>query len=453
MQREFGPLERTCVLAYEVAPLNGVFCTHIQGPLTPEILREALDRVQRKHPVYALKGTIRDKTYGHGHFSATERPIPLRVIEKQADDDWHAVMEEELNTRVAWEPGPLIRVVFLRSALPDVPHEVIFIRHHVINDMRAGITLIRDTLSFCSDLMRGTAEPNVVTGAVLPTVDKLFPARCRGWRRLLGQVAFTAKMSYANYVIRPRRLPVDRFVMPEDRRTILIHREIAEEVSIALQRRCREEGTTVQGAMCAAKLLAVYDEMGASGPVVMRCASFVDLRKMLEPALPEDAVGLYNSGLYPEHRVAKDTRFWDLAREVKQKLQKSLERDEIFWSIFLAPYATRYLVRNKDFNSAAVGVTNVGRISIATEYGPLRLLGMHSSLSASGVSVGCISVLSTLNHRMYWNLMASEPTMSRARAEALADSAYANLLENLGPVGGPKKSVRVQSEALAMAST
>jgi hypothetical protein len=92
--------------------------------------------------------------------------------------------------------------------------------------------------------------------------------------------------------------------------------------------RCREQGTTVHGALGAAQLCALHRLWGGPDPRTLLLSHPVDLRARLDRAVPPDSLGLYISVLASPHRVGRDSDFWSLAREITADLRAQLARGE-----------------------------------------------------------------------------------------------------------------------------
>lgn len=76
-------------------PVNCVFTAKINGEISEENFRIALDKIQQKHPL--LRASIDHKSAKYPFFveEADISPIPLRILERKTDEDWLLESENE----------------------------------------------------------------------------------------------------------------------------------------------------------------------------------------------------------------------------------------------------------------------------------------------------------------------------------------------------------------------
>src|SRR5262245_14094032 len=113
MKRRMTAIEEALTQTNDFAPLNAVIVLPIEGDLPPEFLRQTLDWLQRRHPHLGFHiVTARDSHY----FESDGTPeIPLKIVERDDNDQWQTIVEYELNTRINYHPGPLIRCTYLHK--------------------------------------------------------------------------------------------------------------------------------------------------------------------------------------------------------------------------------------------------------------------------------------------------------------------------------------------------
>src|ERR1700759_206759 len=97
-------------------PFTSVFTIQLFGRLVEGRLRQALARLQAKHPL--LRCVIEDGVDFEGpRFVLQDRPapIPLRVVERQNDDHWETEVRREWVAPFDASRDPLVRLVWLRG--------------------------------------------------------------------------------------------------------------------------------------------------------------------------------------------------------------------------------------------------------------------------------------------------------------------------------------------------
>jgi hypothetical protein len=226
------------------------------------------------------------------------------------------------------------------------------------------------------------------------------------------------------------------------RKVRIIPQVIAPEITAQLAVRAKEERTTIHGALSAAMLLAVAEEWPCAVPMI--CASPVNLRSHLEPPI-RDQIGLFVAFALSKHFIQLPTDhtpdyFWQLAREVRNQLTEFIAQDRAFTLLppqnqlasrlirYLSPQAFSRFCQKLMF--PATGVTNIGRVDIASQYGSLCIESISFAASL-GVLGHFASTASTLNDILRWNFLAMQPDIEYNHARKLAERSYALLEQAL----------------------
>ncbi len=124
-------------------PLNSAFVARVRGLIPPEQLRHALNKVQAKHPL--LKAGVMSDKKGRPHFMSNTQitEIPLRITQRQRDEDWQHESAAEWRTPFDMQRGPLCRMVWIRGVEVS---ELILVCHHCICDGASVANLLREVL-------------------------------------------------------------------------------------------------------------------------------------------------------------------------------------------------------------------------------------------------------------------------------------------------------------------
>jgi hypothetical protein len=404
MQRPLGTTEHNYWLLNQVAPLNVVVSARVQGQVGAARLREALDQVQRLHPLLGVRlvgGTAPMLT------SRDVPPLPLRL----ATGAGLAELERELDTPFP-QQGPLARVV-LQEAAGEA--EILCCYSHLIGDGLAGVYLLRDILRQLAH--PGTPEPwpeRPPFDAMLPPAefDVGLPQPPD-----LGLLAGVAR----------------GLLRGEDasaQRTRLQQRTIGPQITRRLAERCRAQQTTVHGALCAALLLAAADETPGTAAQTLACGSAVNVRQRLTVPLGEE-FGLYAAALLIRHRIDPTSTFWQVARDATAQLRADLQSDRRLFAFMRdggrlldlvtnPVHARRLLWISSGCASLVLGVSNLGRLDLPRHFGDLELLGLHFA-STPQLPVQVAVAATTVHDLLTCILIYSEPHTSAALAERLGE--------------------------------
>ena len=300
MHRNLGPFEHLLWLVDQWTPRHFLLVSRIEGSsISAENLSAALLHSQRRHPL--LRTAIHVNRDGTPEFIPSSAPVPLRVIPRTNDTQWLHEVETEL--ALPFEPGdrPLVRAVLVQG---EAVSELILAVHHSIGDGVSAMYLTRDLLQSMEghdlepfppmpaleDLLR--SGPTATANQTQPPTTQPQPPNSNRIARL----------------DRPRKASLKILqIDPADLDRILS--------------RCRQEGTTLQGALMSALLLSLPPQQ------TLQCLAPTNLRKLL-PNVTDD-FGLYISSgtatlLGMDARNATPD-LWSLARSARQQVKQAFD--------------------------------------------------------------------------------------------------------------------------------
>ncbi len=436
--RPLGDTERAFWLLDRGTSFNGLHVAHVEGPLDEALLRAALDRVQARHPLLRMRVAGGD---GAPRFTPTDARVPIEVVPRADERTWIEAAERALNRRFPTEEGLLSRVTLVAG---DGRSDVLFAHHHAMADAQSDFFVLRELLENAGALAAGAPPPSLEVLPLRPALNALLRRATRSLRHLYTMSAFFFRLLWTSLVLRPRQLASERAAPPEERANRLVHRRLTVEETRSLTARCRDEGTSVQGACAAALLLAAADDLGLARPAHLGCFAGVTLRDRLSPPVG-DEVGCYVSQVVTVHRVERGGAPWPLARDVKRRLTTTLR---IGAHLVTMPMIGLFIPRGDDpgprfvrrFDGAstgAVGVTNVGRVPLAPRYGALAVRGYDIAVGVSVVGK-LLAAVTTFDDALSFNVVFVEPLVGRARAIAIADGALAHLRRALAAPPGAR---------------
>jgi len=425
--RKLAPNEQSmeilnrCAGSYHIVTIS-----RVKGGLKEEIVRQALELIQTRHPRLnsCIVGTLDNLRFEFG-----ARKIPLRVVSKPSSEEWQEVVLEELNQPISSDKC-LIRAVLI--TFPDEKlNYLLTTLHHAISDGLSTVQLHSEILTYCQKIVDGEIEENISSLHPLPDIQELMPKSMQGKiaaiKGILCLLRFKIKLSWP----RPETLKFEKYVPTELRRCNMVQRKLNKEITTKLIELCRKERTTVQGALCAAMMLAVAREIRIKNQAILRisCNSYVDLRKHLKPEVNRENLGILASVITTLHNLDTNTSFWDLARDVRQQLKVSLGGEDIFSIVLMSKKMYESLLSRPNEAPVTAGVTNIGQIDIESDYGLFKLEEI-SFVPAQAVFGGVFgAAITTFQGTMILNFMFSEPSISKEKIETLVKDAISGIVD------------------------
>jgi hypothetical protein len=419
--RALSPMEQTFCIADEICSFNFTMHCELSGELAEEGLRMALDKVQARHPLLRMH---LDGEVGEVRFLPGTGPIPLRIAERPVSA-LVAECEHELHTRFDGRQGPMVRCVLMRHGPAHATLLVTF--HHLIGDGISGSLLLRD-------LFRAWRGEDLVILPLAESADRHLPATARGFQgftrlvSLLGQ-RLGRTLSHGGI----RYLPVERPASYGERQAAVRMLRFEPKLVSVLADRARREHTTVHGALSAAILMASRPELGPL-PAHVAFSSALNMRDRFSPAIGDD-LGLFATLVYSAHLVDDKTGFWPLARELKAGLNEAVDSGQPFLGITALPrwimYRFRKAGRGEPGKQAvttafhrgmvkAFALTNIGKVNIVAENGPIRISALGFVASPSVLAASAFTA-ATIGGTLCLNSIVMEPVVSRGTQDRILE--------------------------------
>jgi NRPS condensation-like uncharacterized protein len=418
MNRILTATEHLMWLSYKDRPENVTLSATIEGTLSIDLLTRALNWLQLRHSRLSVR-IITDNQNQVQFSSDNISPIPLRVIERQGEDHWCQEMKEELCRPLNWSKEPLLRVLLLHSSNSS---NLIITFHHCIGDGLSGAYLIRDILQFMD---QPDSPPELLPD--LPPIDKIIPGATKDLAEkdsedLIEESILTATYRNNQEVNTSEALPIRLF-----------HWTLPSTVTTQLLACCRNENTSVHGALCAAFLLAIAAEVKSPNQIILKCHTPVDIRDYLTIDVGEN-LGEYIARPVTTHRLTQRTEFWSLAREVKDKLNQVITDGKLFndvleASTLVADHSSKEerTSHARDVTGTDLAITNLGNLTIKQEFAKLQLQELY--LMATGaITLPLFIGVATLRDKMYFVCRYQMALVPSANAYGLRNAAMKKLL-------------------------
>ena len=417
--RPLGAEEQIFWLHDQVHPLHFALTAQIKGKFTVPQLQQALHLVQQRHPLLRVRIALDESK--HPWFVEHPAYIPLRVVQRQSEQHWQREVEQEIATPFVWSQAPLVRVVLVHSTNGAEVSELIVICHHSIADGISVTYLIRDILQAMP-----TATPSVYATPtafgqslyVPPSLEDLIIGKAPERVSLLKPFP---KFMSDSFLLEQRA--------EQNNRSFVSSGSLSAETTRLLIARCRQEQTSVHGAICAAFLLAVRQQNHSEQPQNINCSSPINLRPYLTSANQED-VSFCIAAERTLHLLSSDANFWEVARSVKQQLKQSMTSNKLFEKIFqLQEWLSTDLSPDdalqafKDQLDYDIAVSNLTRLTIAQQFGELELQAVYGPVVTTGVKNDRLVGVTTLGDRLFFTLVCSEGVMLRSQTKKLHEEA------------------------------
>ncbi len=140
--RTLGGFERFFWIADQTVPRHFAVTALVTGPTTPAQWREAINKVQRQHPLLSV--SIEQGPEGSLCFRpATNCPIPLRLVVGYPQAIWEEEVARELGDSIDPTQAPLIRATLIMGPGNAA---LILTAHHSVADGLSLVYVIRDIL-------------------------------------------------------------------------------------------------------------------------------------------------------------------------------------------------------------------------------------------------------------------------------------------------------------------
>jgi hypothetical protein len=404
-----GASEHLFVALRRFTPINVARVIALEGQLASRDVLAALRALQARHPL--LRARIVDGDPPRFVYDDAP-PLCLRSIVRRHDEHWREHLETLLNQPLASERGAAFEVHYLHTPRPfdgragtagetSERSELILVAEHAICDGVSMNNLCAELLELCA---RGTAKP---ARATLPVLERLLPAYS-SWTRA---VSFGAALARFGGLTLSRALFEERPWAGSSSYTFM---ELSAAETRALVQHARAEQTTVTGCLMSAVALTLQEVR----PRAPRLAISVPIN--LRPRIPEralepDDLGNYTSVAYLS--APRQGSPWDLARELKARLDRAASPERLLPAVGLIYRSGRAMVRPRKPPLAHAMISNSGVVSLRRDYGSFRPVAFRTATSAPMLSADFSLFCNTLHDRLTVNLIFSEEVVPRSAAE------------------------------------
>ena len=313
--RPVGEQERIFHYLHEMGGLVPTGCTHIRGPLTPDLLQRGFNWLQRQHPIFnshiRYEGrawrSVPPFIYPIPWFDTRGTlPVPIRVVTDPDPEAWRKIQADEAKIPIGKGKQPRIRIVLVRTHEGADLHHMVLTMDHAIADAQAGSMLFDQLFKYLADPEAMEKLPIAQIG-LPPSLEEGLPRKPDSGTKPYQPAIRFPKTDVPNPV----------------KASLSVERRIGANVAEQLRGQLRAHRTTMHGAIGAAFLMATREKFALDEMTIL---STVELRRMMKPPLPITAFGCYIDILRTHHDITRD--FWAMAADLSFKLISTIARDQ-----------------------------------------------------------------------------------------------------------------------------
>lgn len=401
----------------EFTPLNCVFTVKIRGGFSEELLRNALHKIQQKH--YLLRTTIKEDKKGIPYFVLNDNiaEIPVRLVERNNDDDWKIQSKAELAELFIDENKPLIRIVWIKGKNVS---DLLLTCAHCISDGTSFASLMGELL-----LLLDHPEKELTGYPFFNSVKELVSASFTANGKQIFKARLFSGLAKLFFLFKPTRVkkPLGDNYM--------LHWKLNTEETSGLMVKCKVNGVTVHAALCVAFLEAFKQIKGdkAHGKVI--CP--VDIRRFIKEIKDDN---MFAFAPITELTIDKygETDFWLKAKKLKTDLDSKIAAMEVYELLVMSEYfqgsvkGMIKLLKSTEGNHD-ITLSNMGRLNIQEQYDSFEVETIYSPNVSMPWRNANTAVISTFKGQMDFIICSNNSFLNEAEAEAIKDKVLQLLLE------------------------
>lgn len=418
--RLLAPFEQALTLTDQTYGLVAVAVLRLRRAPSPEVLRQALDLLQSRHPLLRVLITPIRKGFAFEPIDPV-RPLRLDLVERQGEDHWRAVAQQQLNTPFGSGEAPLLRCTYLTPRAAGAAADVVWAFHHAIMDAASSTQLLHELLSCCAALEQNEAWQPGDLPEELPPFAELLPPDYRGRRLVRRMIPFGLQQLRQDRRDRKARRagPPEPVRPPSACHIHTLTLPYAATQSIIKQ--ARRNHLTVNSVLAAALLLAVYRRRHQQKARGLQALIFADLRPSLKPAPAPEQLGCYIAMLRVSVPVSPGDTLWSVARSINAAIYKAGKRGEKLLAAMLSKRLMQHVLRRQNERMATTALSYAGPLKVQDTYGRIEVAGLHGFITTNPLS----PVLSASGHlfqgRLTLDFMYMTADMQAEEASALVE--------------------------------
>jgi hypothetical protein len=430
--------ERAFFTISQGSALNLVVLIRLTGPDLDDLLPQALAAIQQRHPLLRAViagGRSRPRFDVRPSGAAGEPgPIPRRLI--AGADRTAEVVDEEMNAPFDTGVGPLARAALITG--PGLEHDLVLTLHHSIADGASAACLVHDLLGWCESVAAGTAGAAPAPLPIAPSPQPLtaiLPAHMRRLRVRRATVAYLARQARDEVGYQRGSRGLRRPVPPPGRaRSRLVG--LDRDGTTSLVDRARRSRLTLTSLLSAALLWQASAVLYGDRPAAMRVMIWVDLRRHLDPAVPDEVLGCYASMLRFVIRVDPREEFATLVARVQDEIARAARRGDRIPAALLSPVLTRMLTRWPVARLGTVAVSYATAPAVRASYGPIAVREIRAFVTNLRLGADLAAVCGVFGGALWCDLLYLDSDIGEAQADAVTAGLLSTLGQFIGVASG-----------------
>jgi len=333
---------------------NFASVAHFKGCIEPAALDEALRKLGKRYPMLIARVLVEES--GEAYFTdAFAQPMKATLVPKTSPDSWIQVTDQALRVRPNFVNGPMASCILVQDSASA---DLILINDHSTADGGSATLAMRDLLAFLGD-------PSLELPATVPVpIAQALPDE------VLREIK---AMEAAVPPDAPPPAPWSIKAPTHPRQFVPMNLSVAETSRLA--ERCRAEGTSVQGALCAAFITPYAERYPDREKHYAEIP--VNLRRFLKDS-SSPAHPICTGLAMVEIEGSRD--LWEMARKAKVAMDTAITPKLLIQGQVVSSIVERMPAIPGFTVDYDLSISNVGRLDWPTAYGKLEFLGLHAPI-------------------------------------------------------------------------
>jgi NRPS condensation-like uncharacterized protein len=293
----------------------------LRGQITEDALRNAVGKMLVTYPLFGARFEWSDEGV---QWTTTEgaAEVPVRIHNRESDDSWIQVLNDEHAIPLRLSKGPLTRFILVKG---DEVSELIVFCHHAISDGRSLEYALREVLLHLKDPNR---EPPMIPEAPPQTPEILPEGISMGKLRSVMINQINKKWGEEKTVFDEEDLVNLWEAFWKNSEYFIETIEFDEDTTQKLIEASRNNEVTLNSLLVVALAKARIDTIGRyDGKAVLGTA--VDSRKKLRVDCT-DSVGYYAGSSLIQFKYKEKSSLWDNVMRYHKEISKHLKDNKIF---------------------------------------------------------------------------------------------------------------------------
>lgn len=428
--RKLGDSEQLSYLINQITPHNIVATGELTQKIDEEILRHALNLLQKRHVAlnYNLDVQGQEENF---YYLKTINKIDIKNITSTDKNHWLNIMESELIHQLVIPNKPFIRCiqvingqkVYLMLNIQHMIADGISLVNLMLELIQISNNIRQHGINITNDLLK---EMNVYHH-INQSLEELIPEK------------YKTLPEHSNIDTIGIYLPdevVSQYTASfpiQERSTGLVHFDFDEEKTNSIHQICKLKTISIHTFICACLILVLrknlkHVNIDASQKIMMGCNTPIDLRNYLSPPVSRYQLGFYSGLLNNFHSVSEKDDIWHLAYKIASQLKNDVASGyqfkvtQSYRPLIDSVRSADELVEKLKICQPSAGVSNMGKIEFRTNQPHFELKTLHIGASCHAYSRNentffiCVN---TFNGKLYCNFHYPKPVFRKQRAEYL----------------------------------